>query len=240
MPPAPSLPRLSSLLYLSLIVAAAFALSVRSSIAHPGDAAATADAIRASSALFRLSFVVDLGANLLFLLTAMALFLLLRHVNQLAAAAMVTIVAVSVAVGSLNLLNQLMALTIATNDVYLRAFGAGGADALTLLYTESATSGNTLNAIWYGPWLVPLAYLVINSGFFPRGLGYLQLTACVAYLGWLLVTFLAPAAPGFVGSGLLTVAGLGEGAFVVWFAVKGLRRPASASLGSMSVQGHAF
>ena len=45
-----------------------------------------------------------------FLLTAMALYLLLRHVNRLVAAAMVTLVAVSVAIMCLNLLNQLVAL----------------------------------------------------------------------------------------------------------------------------------
>jgi hypothetical protein len=99
--PPKTLARIAGPLHLLLIVAAAFALSVRSDIVEP-DAAATAANIRASATLFRVSFVVDLTANLLYLLTAMALYLLFRHVHALAAA-MVTFVAVSVAVGSLNL-----------------------------------------------------------------------------------------------------------------------------------------
>jgi hypothetical protein len=51
---------------------------------------------------------------------------LLKHVHELVAAAMVTIVAVGVAIGSLNSLNEYTALTIATGGVYARAFGAVG------------------------------------------------------------------------------------------------------------------
>jgi hypothetical protein len=227
--PPKTLARIAGPLYLLLIVAAAFALSVRSGIVEPDAAAATADNIRAAATQFRVSFVVDLTANLIFLLTAMALYLLLRHVHELAAAAMVTFVAVSVAVGSLNLLNHYTALTIATSDAYTRSFGKAGADALALLFAGMSSNGNTLNALWYGPWLVPLGYLVIKSGYFPKALGVLQITGCFAYLGWLLTTFLAPDAPAGIGSALLAVAAIGEGAFVVWLVVKGIRLPAAAA-----------
>jgi hypothetical protein len=226
--PPRTLARIAGPLYLLLIVAAAFALSVRSAIVEPDAAAATADNIRASATLFRVSFVVDLMANLVYLLTAMALYLLFRHVNGLVAAAMVTFVAVSVAVGSLNLLSQYTALTIATSDVYTRGLGQAGADALALVFADMVGNGNTLNAIWYGPWLVPLGYLVIRSGYFPKALGVLPIIGCFAYLGWLLTTFLAPDAPAGIGSALLVVAGLGEGAFMVWLVVKGVRVPPGA------------
>jgi hypothetical protein len=222
-----TLARIAGPLYLLLIVAAAFALSVRSAIVGP-DAAATADNIRASATLFRASFVVDLTANLIYLLTAMALYLLLRHVHGLVAAAMVTLVAVSVAVGSLNLLNDYTALTIATSDAYTRSFGEAGADALALLFAGRSSDGNTLNALWYGPWLVPLGYLVIKSGYFPKALGVLQIVGCFGYLGWLFTTFLAPDAPAGIGSALLAVGGIGEGLFILWLVVKGVRLPAAA------------
>ncbi len=84
------------------------------SIVEPGDPTATAENIRSSATLFRLGFVADLVQATLFLFTAMALYLLLRHVNELVARAMVVLVAISVAIISLNLLNQYMALSIAT------------------------------------------------------------------------------------------------------------------------------
>jgi Domain of unknown function (DUF4386) len=226
--PPKTLARIAGPLYLLLIVAAAFALSVRAAIIEPDAAAATADNIRASATLFRVSFVVDLTANLIYLLTAMALYLLFRHVHELVAAAMVTLVAVSVAVGSLNLLSHYTALTIVTSDVYTRSLGKAGADALALLYTDMFSNGNTLNAIWYGPWLVPLGYLVIKSGYFPKALGVLPIIGCAGYLGGLLTTFLAPDAPAGIGSALLAVAAIGEGSFVVWLVVKGIRLPAAA------------
>jgi hypothetical protein len=55
------LARIAGSLYLIVAVLGGFAeLSVRSSIVAPGDAAATADNIRASATLFRLGFVSDL------------------------------------------------------------------------------------------------------------------------------------------------------------------------------------
>src|SRR5262249_7767257 len=85
-----------------------------------------------------------------------------------------------------NLLNQYAALTIATSDAYTRSFGAAGADVLTQLFADMVVNGNTLNAIWYGPWLVPLGYLIIRSGYFPKALGSLPTLACAASLAWLL------------------------------------------------------
>src|ERR1035437_9410415 len=103
------LARVAGLLYLVIALGCGFAQAVRTSIIVPGDAAATAAAIRNSATLFRFAFVSDLVGTTFFLFTAMALFVLLRHVNQLVAAAMVTLVAVSVAITSLNLVFQFMA-----------------------------------------------------------------------------------------------------------------------------------
>src|SRR5262245_14843688 len=127
-----ALGRVAGALYLIVIAAAAYAVSVRSAVVKPGDAAATADGIRASATEFRAAFVVDLVNGAVFLLTAFALYLLLQHVNRRVAAAMVGFVAIGCAVSSLNLLNHLTALTIATDDRYTQALGKTGADALTL------------------------------------------------------------------------------------------------------------
>jgi Domain of unknown function (DUF4386) len=224
------LARIAGLLYLIVIIGAAFAVSVRNSAIEPGDAAATADNIRASATLFRVGFVVDLVAGLIFVLTAMALYVLLKHVNQPVAAAMVIFVALGSAVATVNLLNHYTALTIATNETYTEALGEAGADALVLLYADMFTNGNTLNHIWFGPWLVPLAYLVIRSGCFPKALGVLQVIGCFGYLGWLFTTFLAPGAPAGLISAFLAVAVLGEAPFVLWLAVMGIRVPTAAGV----------
>lgn len=224
-----TLARSAGLLYLIVIIGAAFAVSVRNSVIEPGDAAATADKIRASATLFRVGFVVDLVAGLIFVLTVMALYVLLKRFNQLVAAAMVIFVVLGAGVATVNLLNHYAALTIATSETYTQALGGSGADALVLLHADMFANGNTLNHIWFGPWLVPLAYLVIRSGCFPRVLGVLQIIGCFGYLGWLFTTFLAPGAPAGLISALLAVAVLGEGPFVLWLAIRGIRVPTAAT-----------
>ena len=225
MPPPRTLARTAGLLYLVLVVGAAFPEIMRAAVVEPGDAVATADNIRASATLFRLSFVSDLIAGIAFLSTAMALYLLLKHVNQLVAAAMVTFVALAVAVGSLVALNHYVALVIVTSDAYTRSLGKAGADALALLFVGMQRDGATLNAIWYGPWLVPLGYLVIKSGWFPKAVGVLPIVGCFGYLAALFTRFLAPDAPADIGSLFFTVGAIGELSFVAWLVVRGVRIP---------------
>ena len=209
------LARIAGSLYLVVAVLGGFAeLYVRSRIIVAGDASATADNIRASAILFRVGFVSDLVQATLFLFTAMALYLLLRHVNELVARAMVVIVAVSVAIICLNLLNQYTALQIATTE---------GSDALAGLFADMHASGYLIAQIFFGLWLLPLGYLVYRSGFFPRAIGVLLAIGCFGYLADTFVQFLAPGMAESVEPFVLAPAAVGELSLVVWLLVKGVR-----------------
>jgi hypothetical protein len=221
-----TLARIAGLLYLILAVCAVFGeLYVRSSIVRSGDATATADNIRASATLFRVGFVVDLVGATFFLLTAMALYVLLKHVNQLVAAAMVTFVAVSVAINCLSLLNQYLALTIATGENYTRAFGRAGSDALTLLFTDMQRQGGLINSTFFGLWLLPLGYLVIRSGYVPRVLGILLVIAGFGWLTLSLTHFLSPSLGKSIAL-FVDILGGGELVFMAWLLTMGVRVPA--------------
>jgi hypothetical protein len=164
-----TLARIAGSLYLVVAVGGGFAeLLVRSSIVEPGNAAATADNIRASATLFRAGFVADLVQATFFLLTAMALYLLLRHVHELVARAMVVFVAVSVAIICLNLLNQWVTLQVATGEGLATALGPAGSDALTGLFADMHRGGYLIAQMFFGLWLLPLGYLVLRSGWFQR------------------------------------------------------------------------
>jgi Domain of unknown function (DUF4386) len=222
-----TLARIAGALYLIVAVGGGFALSVNSAIVESGDAAATADNIRASATLFRLSFVSNLVAGTVWLLTAMALYLLLRHVHQLVAAAMVIFVAVGAA-GGLNLLNHYTALTIATSDAYTGTFGKAGADTLAMLFVDMERNGSGIAAMFFGLWLLPLGYLVIRSGYFPKALGVLLIVGCFGYLAALFTHFLAPDAQAAADM-LFLVGGLPEFLLIAWLLVKGVRVPAAAA-----------
>lgn len=223
------LARIAGSLYLVVAVLGGFAeLVVRSSIVQHGDASATAENIRKSATLFRLGFVADLVQATFFLFTAMALYLLLKHVNKLVAQAMVILVAISVAIISLNLLNQFMALSIATGEGYQSTFGPVGSDRLTLLFVDMHANGYLIAQMFFGLWLVPLGYLVVRSGYFPKVLGVLLALGGVAYVVDLLVRFLAPGV-GETISPYVLIPVYSEVLFVIYLLVKGVRDPQDSS-----------
>jgi hypothetical protein len=216
--------RIAGSLYLVVAVLGGFAeLYVRARTVVPGDAAATAENIRGSATLFRFGFASDLVQATFFLFTAMALYLLLRHVNELVARAMVVIVAVSVAIICLNLLNQYMALQVATG-------GAEGSDALVGLFADMHAAGYLIAQIFFGLWLLPLGYLVFRSGYFPKVVGILLAVGCFGYLIDTFTRFLAPGIAGSVSAIAVMPAAIGELSFVVYLLVKGVRVPQRPAL----------
>jgi hypothetical protein len=213
------LARIAGSLYLGVAVLGGFAeLYVRDRIVELGHPLATAENIRGSATLFRTGFVADLVQATLFLLTAMALYLLLRGVNELVARAMVVIVAVSVAIICLNLLNQWVALQLATD----RAFGAG-TDALVGLFAGMHHDGYLIAQIFFGLWLLPLGYLVVKSGWFPMWIGVLLIAGCFGYLVDTFATFLAPGLADTIEAIVLAPAAIGELSFVAYLLIKGVR-----------------
>jgi hypothetical protein len=231
-----TLARIAGLLYLILAACAMFGeLYVRARIVRSGDAAATADRIRASATLYRVGFVVDLVGVTCFLMTAMVLYLLLRHVNGLVAAAMVVFVAVSVAISCLNLVNQYTALTIATSDDYARAFGRAGSDALAMLYANTQHQGSLVNTMFFGLWLLPLGYLAIRSGYFPRVLGIWLIVAGLGWITQFFTHFLVPDAGRSIAV-IVDLVGIGELVFMAWLLVRSVRLPVPAMADSSTAR----
>lgn len=77
------LARIAGLFYVGLAVFIGFAsFGVRQNLIVPGDAAATAANVAANETLFRLGFVSDLVGITFFVFLGMALYMLLRHVNN--------------------------------------------------------------------------------------------------------------------------------------------------------------
>ena len=225
--------RIAGLFYVLNGAGFIFAESVRSRIFVPGDGAATAENIRASTTLFHAALVVNLVSGASLVLAAMALYLLLKHVNGPAAAAMVTFAAIACAIMDLNLLNQYAALAIATQPDYTSAFGQAGSDGLVMLFAQLQGGGLLIVETFWGLWLLPLGYLVIKSGYFPRVLGALLIVACFSWIARQFVQLLAPDLGGVAA--VLAAGAVGELTFLVWLLVKGPRVPAAeASVPAMA------
>ncbi|MEV2277418.1 DUF4386 domain-containing protein [Nocardiopsis sp. NPDC049922] len=215
------LARVAGFLYLLVAVFTIFAGVVNTRVAESGEAGATADAIAASATLYRVGLVSEMVGATAFLMTAMALYLLLRHVHPMAAAAMVTFVAVSVAIQSLNLLNQQTALAIATGEDF--AFGPTGSDQLATLFVDMRHDGYLIAQTYFGLWLLPLGYLVIRSGYFPRVLGVLLIIGCIGHLTDVFARFLAPDLGASISPFVMTPPAIAEVSFIVWLLVRSVR-----------------
>ena len=87
-------------------------------------------------------------------------------------------------------------------------------------------NGYVIDDMFFGLWLLPLGYLVIKPGYFPKVLGVLLVIACFGYLADLFAIFLTPDLGDSVTL-FVTVpaAAAGELTFMLWLLVKGVRIP---------------
>jgi hypothetical protein len=218
------LARVAGVFYLILALCGGFSeLVVRNGLRVPGDFAATTRNIADSAALGLAGFGADLVSITCFLLLGLALSTLFRHVDVPAAVSLLTFIAVSVAVMSVNMLNHLAALLTATDSAYTSAFGAEAAETLPAVFLEFHSYGYTIASIFFGLWLLPLGYLGLKSGLLPRWLSVLAIAACFSYLAGVPLAFAnAPELPLEI---LALVSSAGELSLIAYLLVKGVRVP---------------
>jgi uncharacterized protein DUF4386 len=209
----PVLARAAGLLYLLLAVCGGFSeLYVRAGALVPGDAAATADNVRASAGLFRIAFATDIVNLVCFLLVAVLLYAVLGAVERNVALAMVAFNAVAVAVMSANMVAHLGAIRAAT--------GPNPSDVRVLELLTAHADGYHVAQVFFGLWLFPLGYLVFRSGFFPKALGVVVMAGSAGYVGDLAVGFASPSAQSVLAPVLLGAATLGEVSLLLWLLVR--------------------
>jgi hypothetical protein len=175
--------RFAGLLYLLGSIPGWFALEyVPSKLLVDGNATAMANSVAAHELLFRLGIAAELICQTLFIFVALALYNLLKGVNQRHAGLMVILFVISVPIAFLNELNAIAALVLVRSADFLSLFDKPQRDALALLFLNLHSGGIHVAEIFWGLWLFPLGMLVYRLGFLPRILGVLLIAACFAYL----------------------------------------------------------
>ena len=202
-----------------------------------GDAAATAATVVDNAGLLRMGVIAHLVDGVFFLLTAMALYLLLKQVHQNAARVMVGFVALAVGMICLNAVFQFEGLQVATNGSYAAAFGSAGSDALVMLMLDIQHYGTLAAQVFFGLWLAPLGYLAYRSGMFPKALGVVLIAAAVSYLVDVLAAFLVPDLARQTHLYLVIVPAVAEVWMVLYLLVKGVRSPGAAEQASFATRG---
>ena len=232
------LARIAGLLYLVVAFFAAFAFNYATGRTYvPGDAAATAQSVLANGGLVRAGVVADLIQATAWIFTAMALYLLLRHVNENRARAMVILVSVGATIVFVDQVFPLAALLVATERGYAAAFGAAGADALALLLLDIRHYGSLVAQIFMGLWLVPLGYLAYTSGLFPRALGVALVVGGAGYLAGSLAGLVDPVAGEAFNRSAMMLPTIAEVWLLGYLLVKGVRSPGAPDRRPVAVPG---
>jgi hypothetical protein len=219
-------------LYLAYILANVLA----SSLGHIGlsDAQTLRATISGDEVMFRWGLVAALSSALLFVLTAWALYTLLRPVDEPLALLLLVLNAVGVAVQCASYLPLLAVLAQGDSAVDVRALTSPQLDGLALLSVSTYRIGFVTAQLFFSAWLFPLGWLVLRSGFLPRVLGWLLLLDGVAVLVWFLQVLLAPAHPAISypawAIGFIAELGLG-----LWLLVRGVRPEVQAPDGRVEV-----
>jgi len=210
--------RIAGLLYLLVAVCGTFnAMYGPSSLIAPGDAATTVNNIMASESLFRLSIASDIIGQTAHIWLVLALYKLLKPVNDNHAVLMVIIGLIGVPIAMLNMLNHFAALLLLSGADYLTVFTADQLQALVMFFLDLLDHGFRIAYIPWGLWLFPLSYLIFKSGYIPRILGVLLMIGCFGYLIDFVTLLLFP---NFVEVRFFTF--IGELLLPLWFLTRGV------------------
>ena len=222
--PPKRLARIAGLLYLLVGITGGFSEGFVDPQLHvAGNAAATAANVLANTGLVRMGVVAHLSDGVFFMSTALALYILLQHVHRSVARAMLVCVALAVGIICLNAVFLFEGLQVALDSSYAAAFGTAGAHALVLLLLDIQHYGTLSAQVFFGLWLVPLGYLAITSGLFPKALGVVLIVAGVCYLVDLLAAFLVPDVGQQMHAFVIIAPIIGEVWMVLYLLVIGVR-----------------
>lgn len=225
----------AGLLYFAFVITCIFAGVVRSNLIDYGDASKTAELLRNSMWLLRISFIVDLVSAALFLMAAWALYVLLKPVQKNLALLFLLLNAAGVAVQCLSLLSLFAPMLISGSADFQKAFQPSQIEALNLLFLNLHKSGFTIAQIFFGTWLFPLGYLVYKSEFLPKWLGMLLMADSVAVLIWFFQFFLLPGYEIIIYPGL-AISFIAEFSLSIWLIFKGVdeQKPSVITLEQMA------
>lgn len=205
--------RVTGLVGLLVLVSGSFAGFAGSELLVRGDVAATSSRIIESPTLFRFGILGSLAMMTAWLFYALCLYGLLRIVHRRWAMTMLVLVTVSAPIYMLNQGNLFAVLPLASSGELEQAG----------LFLDLFRFGNSVAAIFFALWLLPLGLLVLRSGFLPRFLGILLLAGTPGYLVLFVQAFFFPGSERTLWTNpFIVVTHASELALLLWLLVRGL------------------
>jgi len=193
-----------------------------------GNASATASNIAGHELLFRFGIVSYLLCSVLWIFVTLALYRLLKGVDQTLAVLMILGTLMVTPIFFVNAANDVAALLFARGSDSLSVFDKPQRDAFATLFLNLHDNLDLANWLLGGLWFIPFGLLVYRSRFLPRVLGVWLIVVCLAYLAISFTGFLYPAYAGRV-SNLAQPFLLGEVAIMLWLLIMGAKEKSAAA-----------
>jgi hypothetical protein len=183
--------RTTGLLYLGLAITGALGfLMIRPALFEAGDAAGTLANLVDNPGLARLGIAVEMGVVVTQALVALWFFRLFRRVDAFAAGA----ITVFGLVNAVVILGSAASLATAL-DVALEPVGDPGTAQLLYLVSDNLWG---VGALFFGLWLIPMGWCVLQSASMPRALGWVLVAGGVGYVLSAFLRYLVPDAGSLV------------------------------------------
>ena len=211
---------------LIMLIPAIFAnFFVFPSLIVPGDATTTANNIMASEGLLRAGIGSWLIVITLDVVTAWALYVLLKQANKSLSLLAAWFRLMHAAIFGITLLNLVFVSVLLSGADYLTVFETGQLHALVSLFLNGYNYGFNIGIFFFSFHLGILGYLVFKSGYIPRILGVFLIISSFAYLIINAGEILLPAYPETIALVLGVPAFIGEFLLTLWLLFKGGKTP---------------
>lgn len=183
--------RTTGLLYLGLAITGALGfLMVRPALFEAGDAAGTLANLVDNHGLARLGIALEMGVVVTQALVALWFFRLFRRVDAFAAGA----ITVFGLVNAVAILGSAASLATAL-DVALEPVADPGTAQLLYLVSDNLWG---VGALFFGLWLIPMGWCVLQSRSMPRALGWVLIVGGLGYVLSAFLRYLVPDAGSLV------------------------------------------
>jgi len=218
--------RIAGWWYLVLAIGAGYSWTYITKTFVSESAVSTVQNILATETQYVLSIIASIVGQIGFVFLALSLYRLFKNVNQTQARLMVTLVVISVSVMFVNIIFQTSALVFLQRTHYFQVFSTAQIGELATLLLHLNIIGVYVVDIFWGLWLLPLAYLTYHSNFFPKIIAYVLVISAVGYmvdsLSFLINQDLHTALRNY----LSIPEALGEVTMLLWLLIKGVSAPA--------------
>ncbi len=200
-------------------------LVLRPQLIDADDPAATLANLTDHASQAHLLVLLEMGIVITQAVAAIYFFKLFRPINPTAAYATATFGMVNAVAIMASGAFMATANSVAANSSL--APGGDAAGTVGLMYELSASSWGMGN-IFFGLWLIPMGWLAVTSGRFPRVLGWILVAGGVGYVASGLLAYGVNDAPTWLTEGFAFPATIGEFWMIAYLLIKGIRPATTA------------